>query len=285
MLFNLQSLQFKSIYRFANIPEDLVAVRDPDLTSIFRQTVQPVRVWLIRQHGGKTRIGLMCFVFPSTWIKSGKKSRPVRSPLDFSDIPTTQTHTREWWTMRDGEGTSWFRVRPGRRARKAMGTAGHRREDVRSSAEMWRAEGWNRSLNKPSRATGGGAAGPQGQSHQLHLGLWVLLDHCFFHGYQIRAFELMDYITGWCIVLEVQVSFDTVKGINWDFCSCTCCLNQTAVCGKDDWHRYRDPDVPVRDIYQEAVVLNAKLKTWHQTRHKHGKAAQKCSKWPHAKMG
>ena len=44
-------------------------------------------------------------------------------------------------TVFDGKGTSWFRVRPGRRAHKAMGTAGHRREDERSSAEMWRAEG------------------------------------------------------------------------------------------------------------------------------------------------
>lgn len=45
-----------------------------------------------------------------------------------------------------------------------------------------------------------GATGPQGQSRQLHLGPRVLLDHCFFHGYQILPFELMDYITGWCIV-------------------------------------------------------------------------------------
>lgn len=45
------------------------------------------------------------------------------------------------------------------------------------------------------------ATGPQGQSHQLHLGPRVLLDHCFFHGYQILAFVLMDYITGWSIVL------------------------------------------------------------------------------------
>jgi len=48
----------------------------------------------------------------------------------------TNTHT-----VCDREGTSWFRVRPGRRAYKAMGTAGHQREDERSSAEMWRAEG------------------------------------------------------------------------------------------------------------------------------------------------
>lgn len=59
-----------------------------------------------------------------------------------------------------------------------------------------------------------GATGPQGQSHQLHLGPRVLLDHCFFHGYQILAFVLMDYITGWCIVLQVEMSFDTVKGIH-----------------------------------------------------------------------
>lgn len=60
--------------------------------------------------------------------------------------PCMHTHTRARThkrkkTVRDSEGTSWFRVRPGRRAHKAMGTAGHRREDERSSAEMWRAEG------------------------------------------------------------------------------------------------------------------------------------------------
>lgn len=46
-------------------------------------------------------------------------------------------------TQCDIEGTSSFGVRPGRRAHKAMGTAGHRREDERSSAEMWSTEGWN----------------------------------------------------------------------------------------------------------------------------------------------
>lgn len=39
------------------------------------------------------------------------------------------------------------------------------------------------------------AIGPQGQSHQLHLGPRVLLHHRFFHGYQVLAFVLMDYIT------------------------------------------------------------------------------------------
>lgn len=53
-----------------------------------------------------------------------------------------QTHTRTCMgRVRDSEGTSWFGVRPGMRAHKAMGTAGHRREDVRRSAAMPRAEG------------------------------------------------------------------------------------------------------------------------------------------------
>lgn len=38
------------------------------------------------------------------------------------------------------------------------------------------------------------AIGPQGQSHQLHLGPRVLLHHRFFHGYQILAFVLIDYM-------------------------------------------------------------------------------------------
>ncbi|TNN78683.1 hypothetical protein EYF80_011087 [Liparis tanakae] len=83
-----------------------------------------------------------------------------------------------------------------------MGTAGHRREDERSSAEMRRAEGLKLKLKQTQRGprgAGGGAAGPRGQSHQLHLGPRVLLDHCFFHGYRILAFVLMDYITGWRI--------------------------------------------------------------------------------------
>lgn len=75
------------------------------------------------------------------------KMSPAQRPFDFSYIPSTadshtQTHTRACIDhVRDSEGTSWFRVRPGRRALKAMGTAGHRREDVPSSAEMRRAEG------------------------------------------------------------------------------------------------------------------------------------------------
>lgn len=48
-------------------------------------------------------------------------------------------HTNTKKTVCNSEGTSWFRVRPGRRAHKAMGTAGHRREDEQSSAEMLRA--------------------------------------------------------------------------------------------------------------------------------------------------
>jgi len=43
-------------------------------------------------------------------------------------------------TVCDSQGTSWFRVRPGRRAAKAMGTTGHRRGDEQSSTEMWRAK-------------------------------------------------------------------------------------------------------------------------------------------------
>lgn len=45
-----------------------------------------------------------------------------------------------------------------------------------------------------------GPTRPQGQSHQLHLGPRVRLDHCFFHGYQILVFVLMDYITGWLML-------------------------------------------------------------------------------------
>lgn len=212
----------------------------------------------------------MCFVFPSTWIKSGKKKPSCSESSWLQRHPyNTDTRTRMInyvWQRRHFlvQGEAW---EEGAQGHGNCRTPEGRCAELGRDAESW---GLKPKLKQTQqghwRGEGGGGTGPQGRSHQLHLGLWVLLDHCFVHGYQIRAFELMDYITGWCIVLEVQVSFDTVKGINWDFCNCTCCLNQTAACGKDDWHRYVDPDVPLRDIYQEAVVLNAKLKTWHQTR-------------------
>lgn len=86
-------------------------------------------------------------LLPFLWIKSESDAcsesswlqlHPCNSPVCTHMHVHTNTKT-----VRDREGTSWFRVRPGRRVHKAMGTAGHRREDERSSAEMWRAEGWN----------------------------------------------------------------------------------------------------------------------------------------------
>lgn len=47
--------------------------------------------------------------------------------------------------------------------------------------------------------------GPQGHGAgptSFYLGRRVLLDHCFFHGYQVLAFVLMDELTGLCFKLR-----------------------------------------------------------------------------------
>lgn len=147
------------------------------------------------------------------------RATPVQSPLDFSCIPATvlQAHTRTYTQTQklcviakplpgSGRGLGGGRTRPW----ELQDTGGKM-----SGAQQRCGESRAETKAKTNPAGPRGATGPQGQSHQLHLGLRVLLDHCFFHGYQILAFELTDYITGWCIVLKVEMSFDTVKGIHW----------------------------------------------------------------------
>ena len=137
----------------------------------------------------------------------GIKSTPVQSPFDFSCIPATvlyahtckctytQTPTLcvigkalpgSGWGLEGGRTRPWELQDTGGKMNGAQQRCGGPRAETKA---------------KTNPAGPQGATRPQGQSHQLHLGPRVLLDHCFFHGYQILAFVLMDYITGWYIVL------------------------------------------------------------------------------------
>lgn len=116
MLFNLQP---QSIYRFANIPEDLAAIRNPDLTSIFRQTVQPVRVLLNRQRGGKNknRADVLCI---SEHLDQKWEKKPSCSESSWLQRRpnNTDTHTRMMnyvWQRRHFlvQGEAWEEGRQG----------------------------------------------------------------------------------------------------------------------------------------------------------------------------
>lgn len=158
---------------------------------------------------------LLCFAFPRTSQGSKIKAMPVQSPLDFSCLleahACTYTQTQTLFVIAEalpglGWGLGGGRTRPWELQDTGgkMSRAQQRCGGLRAETEA-----------KTNPAGPQEATGPLGQSHQLHLGPRVLLDHCFFHGYQILAFVLMDYITGWCIVLWAEMSFDTVKGIHW----------------------------------------------------------------------
>lgn len=156
-----------------------------------RSDTDPPAQWKTRK--------MLGFAFPSTCQGSNMKMMPVQSPLDFSCIPEICTHTcthelcvtanalpGSGWGLGGGCTRPWEPRDTGGKMSRARQRCGELRVETEA---------------KTNPAGPQGAIGPQGQSHQLHLGLWVLLDHCFFHGYQVLAFELMDYITGWCIVL------------------------------------------------------------------------------------
>lgn len=138
---------FSVISHFRNDPQDLVAARDPDVTFITG------RLWSSREyrwsHSAEDKQGKCCWALHFLVGIVMWRQRLFRVLLTSAASPATvlsahtRSHTQTQKLCVIAKGTSWFRARPGRRAHKAMGTAGHRREDEQSSAEMWRAEGWN----------------------------------------------------------------------------------------------------------------------------------------------
>lgn len=149
---------------------------------------------LILQCRRKIREVLLCFAFPSTFQGVKQKATSVQSPLDFSCnspvyiYPHRHTHacTRKHKNCMkakalpgSGWGLGWGRPRPwelqdtGGKMSGAQQRCGRPRTETEA---------------KTNPAMLQGAARPQGLSHQLHLGLRVLLDLGLFHGYQILAF-------------------------------------------------------------------------------------------------
>lgn len=149
------------------------------------------RVKLIPQHRGKIRKVLLCLAFPSTFQGSEVTATPVQSPLDFSCIPATvlsvhactYTQTQKLCLMGKALPGSGWGLGGGRTRPWELQDTGGKMSGAQQRCGEPRAE----TKAKTNPAGPQGATGPTGQSHQLHLGPGVLLDHCFFHGYQILS--------------------------------------------------------------------------------------------------
>lgn len=127
-----------------HLVEGLAAIREPDLIFITDCEAPQRNAGLAAQRKNKESAVVLCISQHFPGIKNESDACSESSWLQLHPCNRHLTHTHAHTkSVCDSEGTSWFRVRPGRRAHKAMGTAGHRREDERSSAEMWRAQGWN----------------------------------------------------------------------------------------------------------------------------------------------